>query len=284
MSGKPTISTGRWIFIALLAAGMLALCYIIAKGNLDRPAPAQGGSFYRADAPLATLPQPLLAGLVLLTPEQMAQAPEVDGFQSPCGAPNGAMSYDAQPFGAPNDKRGGRHLGQDLNGIGGENSDLGEPVRAAARGLVTYCGDAGPGWGNIVVLAHRLPGSGRIVQTLYAHLDSIAVRFGEHVARGRRIGSIGTAGGHYLAHLHFEAIDSLCTEAGMPGYSPQGTMNRLDPQELIAKHPAPAWADSYETLRRMGIGTQARQSAAPTTSPALPKGSIPINPSQFLQP
>ena len=282
MRGKPPISTGRKVFLALLAAGVLALCFLIARGNLDRPAPTQGGSFYHADTPLSTLPGPVLPGLVLLTPEQMAQAPEIDGFQSPCGAPNGAMSYDAQPFGSPNKDYGGKHSGQDLNGIGGENTDLGEPVCAAARGLVVFCGDAGPGWGNVVVLAHRLPGSERIVQTLYAHLDSIRASYGEHVARGSRIGTVGTAGGHYLAHLHFEAIDSLCTEAGMPGYCPDGTMNRLDPARLFAEYPAPAWADCYGSLRRQGFNSNAGKSTTPP--PALPKGYIPVNPSQFLQP
>ncbi len=284
MAGTRHIGTGRWVFLALLAAGLIWLCWLIARGNLDRPAPAQGGSIYSADTPLHSMPEKLCPGLILLTPEQMAQTPEIDGFQSPCGAPNGAMSYDAQPFGSPNPKRGGNHNGQDLNGIGGENSDLGDPVRAAARGLVTYSGNAGPGWGNIVVLAHRLPGSGRIVQSLYAHLGTVKVQPGEHVARGRQIGTIGTADGHYLAHLHFETIESLCTEAGMPGYSPQGTMNRIDPAALMAEYPAPAWADSYETLRRQGIRAYARQTAPPATAPSLPEGSIPVNPSQFLQP
>ncbi len=283
MAGKVRISKGRIVFFCLLAAGLICLCVMIARRNLDRPAPAQGGSFYRADVPLSTMPEKLHAGLILLRPEQLARVPEIDGFQSPCGAPNGAMCYDAQPFGSPNPERGGAHCGQDLNGIGGQNSDLGEPVNAAARGLVVFSGHAGPGWGNVVVLAHRLPGSKRIVQTLYAHLDSIAVRTGTLVARGSRIGRIGTAEGNYLAHLHFETIESYCTEAGMPGYSAEGSMNRIDPAELFAQYPAPAWQDSYETLRRLGIGSFAGQSAESPPAPELPEGYHSVNPSQFLQ-
>ena len=51
-----------------------------------------------------------------------------------------------------NAARGGRHTGQDLHGIGGENTDEGLPVRAAGRGLLIYAGEPSPDWGNVVVL------------------------------------------------------------------------------------------------------------------------------------
>ncbi len=288
MEGTRRISPGRWLFFGLLAAGVLGLCVVIARGQADRAAASQtaretAGGVYRADEPSDVLPATLLPGLVLLTPEQLAKIPEVDGFQSPCGAPNGAMTYDAQPFGSPNPKRGGMHTGQDLNGIGGENTDLGEPVVASARGLVVYSGEASPGWGKVVVLAHRLPGENRVIQTLYAHLDQCLAQTGELVGRGARIGAIGTAGGLYLAHLHFEAIESRCTEACQRGYGPLGTMNRLDPAKLLAEHPAPAWADPYESLRRQTLARSVGQEATEPAAP-LPDGAIRVNPSQFLQP
>ncbi len=195
------------------------------------------------------------------------------------------MMYDAQPFGAENAKRGGKHSGQDLNGIGGENTDAGEPVYAAGRGLVVYSGVPSAEWGNVVVLAHRVPGDERVVQTLYAHLEEREVSLGTVVERGRRIGRIGTAGGRYLAHLHFEAIVSRCTEAGMPGYHPAGGMNRLNPAELIAGFPAPKHADVYDAVRALRIREAylSRSEKSPAAT-KLPEGTIPVKPSQFITP
>ncbi len=287
MAGKLHISPGRWVFFGLLAAGAAALCVVIAQGQEGRRAAmtrlAATSGIYHADLPQEVMPQALLHGLVLLNADQLARVPEVDGFESPIGESNGAMSYDAQCFGSLNSPRGGAHTGQDLNGIGGENSDLGEPVHAAARGLVVYSGTPSPGWGNVVVLAHRLPGTQRFIQTLYAHLDKRSVQPGELVGRGSRIGTIGTADGHYLAHLHFEAVESRCTEAGMPAYSAHGTMNRLDPAQLMAQYPAPACADACESLRRRQLSAGAAQRDAAAPAPELPEGSIPLHPSQFLQ-
>jgi murein DD-endopeptidase MepM/ murein hydrolase activator NlpD len=59
-----------------------------------------------------------------------------------------SMAYNAQHF------TENRHLGDDLKGIGGENSDLGDPIYAIADGRVLLARDSGPGWGNIVILLH----------------------------------------------------------------------------------------------------------------------------------
>ena len=73
----------------------------------------------------------------------------------------------------------------------------------------------------------------REIEALYAHLDRIDVAAGAVVARGQQIGTIGTAGGQYLAHLHFE----LRTVIGRPlggGYGvPDG---QIDPAAFIAAH------------------------------------------------
>ena len=252
----------RKLFYFLLVAGFVtAGLYFYPTGRTMAKVPAQPDVFQRDPR------QPLIDGLILLRAKELVGAPVVDGFQWPCGAPNGAMIYDAQPFGAMNRKRNGHHTGKDLNGIGGQNTDLGLPVCAAARGLVVYSGEPSPEWGNVVVLAHRMP-DGAIMQTLYAHMQEreARVRVGQHVCRGQRIGSIGTAGGRYPAHLHFEAIPSLSTEAGMPGYHPDGTMNRIDPSELIRQHPAPAIPDPYLEIRRLRFREAAQQQQ--TNSPS----------------
>ena len=271
----------RKVFLLLLLAGALGLTVLLVIGKLARKEFGQkvdSTPIYGKDVAPEGMPEVLHPGYILLTAEQMAKAPVVDGFQSPIAMPNGAFAYDAQPFGSPNPKRGGNHTGQDLNGIGGNNTDEGEPVYAAARGLVVYSGVPADDWGNVVILLHRLP-DGTRVQTFYAHLKERSARLGEMVARGEPIGSIGTAGGHYLAHLHFEAIPSRCVEAGMPAYAPQGTMNRINPQELMDKYPAPAFPDPFGAVRMLR-----KREAAPATAPAepLPEGVAPVNPTQFL--
>lgn len=270
----------RMIFLLLLGAGVLSIAWLIARGQGKRhPVAAPAHSSQESLSPGA-LSQPLMGGLILLTAEQMAKVPWVDGFQSPCGAPHGAMTYSAQTFGSPNAKRGGRHTGDDINGIGGQNTDEGEPVCAAGRGLVIYSGTPSADWGQVIVLAHRLPGESDIIQTLYAHLKERHVRTGQVVSRGEKIGSIGTADGRYLAHLHFEAIRSRCTEAGMPGYCDERMMNRIDPSHLLRQYPAPDIPDTYQEFRHIRLREAALH--APDQPVQLPKGSIPVTPSQFL--
>lgn len=278
------ISRGRWVFLGLLGLGAAALCgTLLLRGGQEQAAPTTTpGGIYAADTPQSAMPKTLLPGLVLLTPEQMVRVPFIDGFQSPLGLPNGAFSYDAQGFGTPNEPRGGNHTGQDLNGIGGEDSDLGDTVYAAARGLVIFSGDGGAGWGNVVIVAHRIPGDARIIQTLYAHLDSCGVKPGRLVSRGEPLGTVGTANGQYKAHLHFEAVASCAVEAGQQGYAKGGVMNRLDPDELMAHYPAPPVPDPYGAVRRLRIREAALQSTEAPAPDELPEGAIPVSPTQFL--
>ncbi len=74
----------------------------------------------------------------------------------------------------------------------------GERVMAAARGVVTIAGARGT-YGNLVELEHTGGWTSR-----YAHLDSIAVQAGQHVARGAELGAVGSTGRATGPHLHFE--------------------------------------------------------------------------------
>ena len=123
------------------------------------------------------------------------EPPACNGFDFPVGAPDGIGYYDAQAFGE-ND-----HLGNDWNGNGGGDSDLGDPVYAVADGVVIDANDHGEGWGNVVRVVHPCAGE---LESLYAHLDTMNVAVGTLVSRGDRIGTIGNARGRYRAHLHFE--------------------------------------------------------------------------------
>lgn len=134
--------------------------------------------------------------------------------------------YNALDFGE-ND-----HLGEDWNKNSGGNTDCGEPVYAAGNGEITYSADAGPGWGNVLIITHTLP-DGKRVQTLYGHLQQIVRSDGE-VKKRELIGRVGNANGKYLCHLHFELREEsspMWNQAG-GGYS----ANRegwLDPSDFI---------------------------------------------------
>lgn len=158
---------------------------------------------------------------------QKLNQPIVDRLDEPMGSENGALVYNAQPFWAMNETRGGHHTGDDLNGIGGMNTDLGDPVFAAADGLVVYSGIPSPGWGRVLVLSHRLP-DGNAFQTMYAHLQRIDVPLGSLIGRGQIIGAVGGAEGIYPAHLHYEIRTGDGVDIGA-GYAAH-PLNRVDPQ------------------------------------------------------
>lgn len=75
----------------------------------------------------------------------------------------------------------------------------GSPVVASDSGYVVYAGWDNSGYGNLIIIDH-----GNGYRTYYAHLSKILVRRGESVARGQRIGSVGSTGNSTGPHLHFE--------------------------------------------------------------------------------
>lgn len=177
--------------------------------------------------------RPFDSAFIRLSPLEIAALPVAVRFVYPMGSQNAAMTYNAQPF------RITRHLGDDLNGIGGQNSDLGDPVFAAGAGKVVYSGVPGPGWGTMLILAHRVPqpdqpGGFAIYQTVYAHLQKTVVHPEQLVQRGDRIGTVGTAGGQYLAHLHFEVRLGPYINPSV-GYA-DAPLNRISPERFITEH------------------------------------------------
>ncbi len=168
-----------------------------------------------------------------LTPIEIATLPLAVRFDAPMGSQAGALTYNARPF------RIARHLGDDLNGIGGGNSDKGDPVYAVGEGRVVYLGEPGQGWGKMLILAHRVmdlerPEQEKVVQTVYAHLETFLVKGGQEVRRGMPIGTVGTANGAYLAHLHFEIREGPYVNPG-PGYA-DAPLNRVSPEKFLLQY------------------------------------------------
>jgi hypothetical protein len=95
-------------------------------------------------------------------------------------------------FGAP--RAGGRrHQGLDFP------VPHGTRVGAAGRGTTIFAGYNSAGYGNLVVIQHRLG-----FTTWYAHLSRSTSWVGERVVGGTRIGYVGSTGYSTGPHLHFE--------------------------------------------------------------------------------
>lgn len=77
----------------------------------------------------------------------------------------------------------------------------GDPVLAAADGVVTNIERSRKGHGNVVEITHE----GGYV-TRYAHLGDIAVSKGQRVQRGKRIANVGISGNSFAPHLHYEVL------------------------------------------------------------------------------
>jgi len=171
------------------------------------------------------------------SPWERASIPKVDYFEATMGSETGAYTYNAQPFNELNKSRGGHHSGDDINGIGGQNSDLGDPVYAAADGLVVYVGNPSPGWGNCIILAHRTA-DGKLVQSMYAHLLTTSVYHHQMISRGTLIGSVGQADVGYLAHLHLEMREADGVSPFLSGYPKLTQHDRINPSTFIQQHQA----------------------------------------------
>jgi hypothetical protein len=229
----------------ILLGGVLVFVAILRDPSHELPPIESLANYQTADAPLL-LPedgQPRHR-LHQLSAWEEVGLPRAARFDDPMGTETGGLTYNAQRFWEMNNSRGGRHFGDDLNGIGGMNSDLGDPVFATADGRVIYAGEPSAGWGHILILAHKTT-DGRMLHSMYAHLDRMDVAVGATVGRGQRIGRVGTANGHYPAHLHFEIRESDGVDIGA-GYSLH-PLNRLDPEATLealrgapADEPAPS--------------------------------------------
>lgn len=140
-------------------------------------------------------------------PEGVQYSPtrSADGFDMPVGKPDAIGYYRSRGLIV------GHHMGDDWNGNGMGNTDLGSPVYAAAHGLVVYARDARMGWGRTVIIRHAYWDNGRwnYVDSFYTHMHQIFVREGQQARRGQLVGSIGTNYGMYVAHLHFEIRKNL---------------------------------------------------------------------------
>lgn len=175
--------------------------------------------------------------------------------QTDCGAAD-SIQYPvdtttfslAQDYGVPSQRHQGRyHTGEDWHG--GRGSSLGQPVRAAARGMVMLSSPNAWGRdGGVIILRHDFA-DGTTAFTQYGHItQSETVQFPQPltcVDAGEVIAVIGDA--RPAPHLHFEVRVTNGDTPG-PGYSWESpdSSGWRDPSDFIINmqsrlNPASAW-------------------------------------------
>ncbi len=88
------------------------------------------------------------------------------------------------------------HAGVDLKGR------VGDPVRATAKGQVTFAGYKGD-YGYVVMVKHN-----NGYETRYAHLTRTRVKKGEAIEAGEIVGLLGSTGRSTGPHLHYEVVQN----------------------------------------------------------------------------
>ncbi|MEP6604081.1 MAG: peptidoglycan DD-metalloendopeptidase family protein [Spartobacteria bacterium] len=154
-----------------------------------------------------------------------------DGFDFPIGKPDAQGYYKARGF------RSRGHLGEDWDGVGGGDTDLGDAIYSIGDGVVVFARDVHMGWGNCVIVRHsyREGGTVKNIDALYGHLNAMLVRKGQAISRGQKIATMGNVHGLYDAHLHLEIRKNL--EIGMSRAAfARDFSNYYDPSQFIASH------------------------------------------------
>ena len=174
--------------------------------------------------------------LVLAAPagfaSDFARCPLADGFDHAVGKPDARGYYKFRGFSPTG------HLGEDWNGNGGGNTDLGDPVYSIANGIVLHAKDIRVGWGNVVIVRHayrEATGKIQFIDSLYGHLNEIKVKVNQIVKRGEVVGTIGTNHGMYEAHLHLEIHKNLYMGPNRVGFA-HDYSNYYSPTQFIEAH------------------------------------------------
>jgi murein DD-endopeptidase MepM/ murein hydrolase activator NlpD len=163
--------------------------------------PGMGGAETVSDVPAGDLLKDLndlqaqfdASGRQLSVLEAMLYNKQLEQKSVPSQRPSNG--YVTSGFGTRADPfSGGRahHLGMDFD------ANLGDPVRSAGNGVISYAGIKS-GYGNVIEIDH-----GNGYTTLYGHNSRLLVRVGDLVRAGQVIAKAGSTGRSTGPHVHFE--------------------------------------------------------------------------------
>ena len=94
------------------------------------------------------------------------------------------------------------HAGIDIGG------STGNPVYAAADGIIIYSQYNTGGYGNMVMIDHGTNSEGVKIVTLYGHGNKLLRNVGESVKQGELIMEMGSTGNSTGPHVHFEVREN----------------------------------------------------------------------------
>lgn len=173
----------------------LAPPYLIHVGNrlvLDPPVPAQSstGKATAASGVVAMPvpeprldtqpgPRPVVAGAPVLPPAP-ATVPPAPGSPAPAPASGWSWQWPATGDVTRQYDSNGKFKGVNIQ------SRPGTPIQAAAPGEVVYAGDGLRGYGQLIIVQHS-----EVYLSAYAYNRVMAVREGDKVIAGQRLGEVG---------------------------------------------------------------------------------------------
>ena len=184
-----------WDFKALASANRIGAPYTIYPGQeirLDRTASTTVASSRPSSSPAA---KPS-SGTTSTSTSKPSKPPAPAPVSKPAPtAPAGPINWQWPASGSILSHYSANKVGHHGITIGGREGD---PVAAAADGVVVYRGNGLTGYGNLLIIKHD-----ERWLSAYAHNQSMVVSEGQKVKRGEKIATIG-ATGTFRTQLHFE--------------------------------------------------------------------------------
>ena len=96
------------------------------------------------------------------------------------------------------------HKGIDIGG----GVQVGDPIYAAADGVIIYSNYNDGGYGNMVMIDHGTDSNGVKIITLYGHGNKLLKNVGDVVKKGDIIMELGSTGNSTGPHVHFEVREN----------------------------------------------------------------------------
>ncbi|MBN8424384.1 M23 family metallopeptidase [Microbacterium esteraromaticum] len=215
-AGQKLLTIGAMMVSASFAVGMTIPSSVADRRDVD--AHGRPGDTHSAEA--SAVPDDQIQAFVVpkdTRPEELDRATEyavtsaadlaaVAGIRHFTGGiltdPNARVQWPF-PVSVPTSSNFGPRWGRQHEGADFTPGE-GAEIQAIADGVVRIATEQGGAFGVTAYIEHVV--DGRTVLSRYAHMQfgSLAVRAGERVAAGQRIGLVGNTGRSFGAHLHLE--------------------------------------------------------------------------------